>query len=84
LPIRTDAAGFSIRTFQKAFALIRKGESMTAQLHYDNLDTKQRQGLLLSIGETREEAQLLSQRHYVALGGWVKTRLKKHWAKTKA
>jgi hypothetical protein len=57
---------------------------MTAQLHYDNLDTKQRQGLLLSIGETREEAQLLSQRDYVALGGWVKTRLKKHWAKTKA
>jgi hypothetical protein len=56
---------------------------MTAQQHYDNLDTKQRQGLLLTVGETREEAQLLSERDYIALGGWVKTRLKKHWVKTK-
>jgi hypothetical protein len=54
---------------------------MTAQEHYDHLDGKQRQGLLLTIGETRTEAQLLSQRDYVALGGWVKTRLKKRWGR---
>ena len=40
---------------------------MTAQEHYDHLDGKQRQVLLLTIGETRAEAQLLSQRDYVAL-----------------
>ena len=54
---------------------------MTAQEHYDHLDSNQRQGLLLKIGETRKEAQLLSQRDYVALGGWVKTRLKKRWGR---
>ncbi len=57
---------------------------MTAEQHYDSLDSKQRQDLLLKIGETREEAQVLGQRDYVALGGWVKTRLKKHWENTKA
>lgn len=57
---------------------------MTAQQHYDSLDSKQRRDLLLKIGETREEAQVLGQRDYVALGGWVKTRLKKHWKGTKA
>jgi hypothetical protein len=49
-----------------------------AQQHYNNLDGKGRQELLLKIGETREEARLLSQRDYVALGGWVKSRIKKH------
>jgi hypothetical protein len=57
---------------------------MTAQQRYDSLDSKQRQDLLLKIGETREEAQVLGQRDYVALGGWVKTRLKKHWKHTQA
>ncbi len=61
-----------------------KEEAMTAEQHYDSLDSKQRQDLLLKIGETREEAQVLGQRDYVALGGWVKTRLKKHWENTKA
>jgi hypothetical protein len=51
---------------------------MTARERYDSLDSKQRQDLLLKIGETREEARVLSQRDYDALGGWVKTRLKKH------
>jgi hypothetical protein len=51
---------------------------MTAQQQYDSLDSKQRRDLLLKVGETREEARLLSQRHYDALGGWVKTRLKRH------
>jgi hypothetical protein len=45
---------------------------MTAQQHYDGLDSEQRQELLLKVGETREEAQMLSQRDYVALGGWAK------------
>ena len=57
---------------------------MTAQHHYDGLDSEQRQELLLKVGETREEAQMLSQRDYVALGGWVKSRLKRQWRKTKA
>ena len=57
---------------------------MTAQQRYDSLDGKQRQALLLKMGETREEAQVLGQRDYVALGGGVKTRLKKHWKHTKA
>jgi hypothetical protein len=57
---------------------------MTAQQRYDSLDSKQRQDLLLKMGETREEAQVLGRRDYVALGGWVKTRLKKHWKHTKA
>ena len=51
---------------------------MTAQHQYDSLDSKQRRDLLLKIGETSEEAQVLSQRDYDALGGWVKTRLKRH------
>jgi hypothetical protein len=51
---------------------------MTAQQQYDSLDSKQRRDLLLKIGETSEEAQVLSQRDYNALGGWVKTRLKRH------
>ena len=50
---------------------------MTAQQEYDSLDGKQRRDLLLKIGETREEARVLSQRDYDALGGCVKTRLKK-------
>jgi hypothetical protein len=57
---------------------------MTAQQQYDNLDSKQRWDLLLKIGETREEARVLSQRDYDALGGRVKTRLKKHWKQHKA
>ena len=52
---------------------------MTAQQRYDSLDKKQRQDLLLKLGETREEARVLSRRDYDALGGWVKTRIKKHW-----
>ena len=56
---------------------------MTAQQHYNSLDSEQRQDLLLKVGETREEARLLSQRDYGALGGWVKTRLKRHWKKSK-
>lgn len=55
---------------------------MTAQQQYDSLDTKQRGELLLKIGETAEEARLLGQRDYVALGSWVKTRLKKNWSRT--
>jgi hypothetical protein len=35
---------------------------MTAQQLYDSLDRKQRRDLLLKVGETREEAQVLSQR----------------------
>ena len=44
---------------------------MPAQQHYNGLDSKQRQELLLKIGETSEEARLLSERDYAALGGWV-------------
>jgi hypothetical protein len=51
---------------------------MPADQHYDALDSKQRQELLLKIGETSEEARVLSQRDYAALGGWVKTRIKRH------
>jgi len=51
---------------------------MTAQHHYDNLDGMQRRELLLKIGESGEEARVLSQRDYVALGLWVKIRLKKY------
>ena len=57
---------------------------MTAQQQYDSLDSNQRRELLLKIGETREEAQVLGQREYVALGGWVKTRLKRFWNRNKA
>jgi hypothetical protein len=52
---------------------------MTAQQQYDSLDSKRRRELLLKIGETPEEAQVLGQRDYLALGGWVKTRLKRYW-----
>lgn len=55
---------------------------MTARQQYDSLNIDQRRELLLKIGETREEAQLLGQRDYLALGGWVKTRLKKQLRKT--
>jgi hypothetical protein len=57
---------------------------MTAQQQYDGLDDKQRRELLLKIGETPEEAQVLGQRDYVALGGWVKARLKRYWNRNKA
>jgi hypothetical protein len=57
---------------------------MTAQQQYDSLDSKQRRELLLEIGATPEEAQVLGQRDYVALGGWVKTRLKRYWKRNKA
>ncbi len=57
---------------------------MTAQQQYDSLDSSLRRELLLKIGETAEEAQVLGQRDYVALGGWVKTRLKKYWNKHKS
>jgi hypothetical protein len=65
-------------------ALRSHGGNMPAQQHYNSLDSKQRQELLLKIGETREEAQLLSQRDYVGLGGWVKARLKRHLKHHKA
>jgi hypothetical protein len=55
------------------------GEDMMAQQQYDSLVSKQRQDILLKIGETREEARVLSQRDYNALGGWVKIQLKRHW-----
>jgi hypothetical protein len=57
---------------------------MTVQQQYDSLDTKQRGELLLKIGETHEEARVLSQRDYVSLGAWVKTRLKRYWNKNRA
>jgi len=57
---------------------------MMAQQQYDGLDSKQRLDVLLKIGKTREEARLLSQRDYDALGGLVKTRLKRHWKHPKA
>jgi hypothetical protein len=57
---------------------------MTAQQQYDGLDNKQRRDLLLKIGETSEETQVLSRRDYDALGGWVKTRLKRHLKHPKA
>ena len=57
---------------------------MTAQQQYDSLDTKQKRDILLEIGETSEAARVLSQREYDVLGGWVKTRLKRHWKHRKA
>jgi hypothetical protein len=57
---------------------------MTAQQQYDSLDSKQRRDILLKIGETHEEARVLSQRDYDALSRWVKTRLKRHWKHPKA
>jgi hypothetical protein len=56
---------------------------MTAQQQYDSLKTEQRRDLLLKIGETPEEAKILGQRDYVALGGWAKTRLKRYWNRNK-
>lgn len=56
---------------------------MTAQQQYDSLNCKQRGELLLKIGETPQEAQVLGQRDYLALGGWVKTRLKRDWNRNK-
>jgi hypothetical protein len=57
---------------------------MTAQQQYDSLDSNLRRELLLKIGETSKEADILGQRDYVALGGWVKTRLKRYWNRNKA
>ena len=57
---------------------------MTVQDHYDGLDSKQKRELLMKIGETPEEAQVLGQRDYVALGAWVKTRLKRYLNQHKA
>ena len=57
---------------------------MTAQQQYDSLNSKQRGELLLKIGQTPEEAQVLGQRDYLALGGWAKTRLKRYWNRNKA
>ena len=51
---------------------------MTAQQQYDSLNRKLRGELLLKIGETPQEAQVLGQRDYLALGGWAKTRLKRY------
>jgi len=61
-----------------------KGEVMAVQGHYDSLDSKQRRELLMKIGGTPEEAQILAQRDYVALGAWVKTRLKRYLNQHKA
>lgn len=52
---------------------------MTVQQQYDSVDTKQRVEMLLKVGETAEEARVLGQRDYVALGSWVKARLKRSW-----
>ena len=52
---------------------------MTAQQHYDTLDSKDRSELLMKIGKTPEEAKVLGQRDYVALGAWIKARLKRYW-----
>jgi hypothetical protein len=57
---------------------------MTVQQQYDSLDSKQRRELLLKVGETSEAALILGQRDYVALGGWVKTRLKKQWSRNRS
>ena len=54
---------------------------MTVQEHYDSLDGDQRRDFLLKVGETPEEAEILAQRDYLALGGWVKARLKRYWRK---
>jgi hypothetical protein len=57
--------------------------TMTAQEQYDSLDSQQKGELLLKIGQTSEQARLLGQRNYVALGGWVKTRLKRYWNRSR-
>ena len=41
---------------------------MTAQQLYDSLDRKGRRDLLLKVGETREEAQVFSQRDEIQIG----------------
>jgi hypothetical protein len=56
---------------------------MTAQERYDSLDIPNKSELLKKIGETSEEARILGQRDYVALGAWVKTRLKRHWGRNR-
>ncbi len=56
---------------------------MVLQQQYDSMDGKQRQEILLKIGETADEARVLGQRDYAALGSWVKTRLKRYWKKNK-
>lgn len=56
---------------------------MTAQQQYDSLDEKQRGEILLKIGETPEEARVLGERVYMALGAWVKTRIKRHYKKNR-
>jgi hypothetical protein len=58
-----------------------KEKIMTAQEKYDSLDIQNKNELLKKIGETSEEARILGQRDYVALGGWVKSRLKRHWGR---
>jgi uncharacterized protein (UPF0303 family) len=57
---------------------------MPAEQNYNSLDGKQRQELLLKVGETREEARVLSRRDYAALGGWVKIRLKRNFKHPKS
>ena len=52
---------------------------MMAHPQYDNLGGKDRRELLLKVGQTPEEARVLSQRDYDALGGWLKARLKRYW-----
>lgn len=56
---------------------------MTVQRQYDSIDSKQRGEMLLKIGATSAQARILGQRDYVALGSWVKTRLKRSWKKNK-
>lgn len=56
---------------------------MTVRQQYDSIDSKQRGEMLLKIGPTAEEARVLGQRDYVALGSWVKTRLKRSWKKNR-
>ena len=52
---------------------------MTAQERYDSIDGKQNQDLLMKIGETREEARILSQRDYFAFRPWTKNPLNRYW-----
>jgi len=61
-----------------------RGEVVTAHPLYDNLDGKGRRELLSKVGETREEARVLGQRDYDALGGWLKARLKRYWKHSSA
>ena len=57
---------------------------MTAQQKYDSLDIQNKNDLPKKIGETAEEARILGQRGYVALGGWAKTWLKRHWGRNRS